>query len=319
MLKKFTIVILFFLIIVVFIQITTAHPSEDEKVIETSHPIDTIDIIEVEEPLDPPPPTKDIEEIMQIILEDELPELLLVSQAYPLEKDLNKGIVQNTVPANKDMYINQHALTALAELFKASQADGIQDLLLTSAYRDIAYQEMLFEKQMNRYRNDHTEDQAYELASQAVAPPGTSEHQTGMAIDFLSTTQYTLTESFEGTPSGQWLLANAYKYGFILRYPKDKTDITGIMYEPWHYRYVGQVHSEYIYMHHLCLEDYLHLLEDEKKVFFTSENGYAYEIYYIDDIQVFDFNTTNIDTNNIVDVSLVGDNSYIVTLSMASY
>ncbi|WP_105614221.1 M15 family metallopeptidase [Vallitalea okinawensis] len=318
MTKRIPFAILFMLIVIVFMQITTAHPSEDEKVIETTHPMETIEVIEVEEPVDTPP-SKDIEGIIQLIIQDELPELLLVSQDYPLQEDLSQGIVVNTVPSNKYMSINQETLDALEELFSASQSFGIQDLLLTSAYRDIAYQEMLFEKQMNRYRGTHTEDQAYALASQAVAPPGTSEHQTGMAVDFLSTTQYTLTESFDGTPSGQWLLENAYRYGFILRYPKDKTDITGIMYEPWHYRYVGQVHSEYIHKHHLCLEDYLHLLENEKRISFITESGNAYEIYYINDIQGFDFNTTNIDTHNIVDVSHIGDDSYIVTLAMASY
>ena len=88
-----------------------------------------------------------------------------------------------------------------------------------------------------------------------MAVPGTSEHQLGLAVDIVDVNQQVLEEEQEDTPTQQWLLANSWKYGFILRYPENKSSITGITYEPWHYRYVGRQAAQEIYSQGICLEE----------------------------------------------------------------
>ena len=90
-----------------------------------------------------------------------------------------------------------------------------------------------------------------------VAYPGTSEHQLGLALDIVDVSYQQLDTEQENTPVQQWLMKNSWKYGFVLRYPADKSDITGIIYEPWHYRYVGKEAAAEIYENKLCLEEYL--------------------------------------------------------------
>ena len=90
------------------------------------------------------------------------------------------------------------------------------------------------------------------MTAQYIAVPGTSEHSLGLAVDLNS-----LEESFEQTAQFKWLIEHCAEYGFILRYPKDKEDITGISYEPWHYRYVGEDHAAKIMEQGLCLEEYV--------------------------------------------------------------
>lgn len=260
--------------------------------------------------------TEEIALLKQRIMNDEIPEVLLISKTSPIQVDFTKNLAENNTPATKMMSINDQVLEALNWLFAGSSAGNITDLIVASSYRDINYQRNLFDREMNLYLNTYSREEAYEKASMAVAPPGTSEHQSGMAIDFLSTKTYRLDSSFDQTPAGIWLMNNAYRYGFILRYPKDKTEITNIMYEPWHYRYVGKVHSEYIHMNHICLEEYLILLQEEKILSFKSESGKTKEVYYIDDIENFDFNLSNIEENNIIGISHVKDNSYIITLEL---
>ncbi|WP_242985367.1 M15 family metallopeptidase [Vallitalea okinawensis] len=261
--------------------------------------------------------TEEIKSLKQRIISDDIPEVLLISKTSPIQVDFTSNLVENDLPATKVISMNDQAQKALNQLFKDSTASNISDLIIASGYRDINYQRNLFNREMNLYTNTYSEEEAYEKASLAVAPPGTSEHQSGMAVDFLSTTTYRLDNSFAQTPAGTWLMDNAYKYGFILRYPEDKTEITNIMYEPWHYRYVGNVHSEYIYTHHMTLEEYLILLQDEKILYIKSENGQTNEVYYIDDIEEFDFNSSNIEEESIIGISRVNDKSYIVTIELA--
>ena len=94
-------------------------------------------------------------------------------------------------------------------------------------------------------------------AARWVAQPGTSEHQTGLALDIVAAGYQILDEEQEDTAEQKWLMENSWKYGFILRYPSEKSDITGIGYEPWHYRYVGKAAAADIYRTGVCLEEYL--------------------------------------------------------------
>ena len=101
------------------------------------------------------------------------------------------------------------------------------------------------------------EDRVEAEAARWVAKPGTSEHQTGLALDIVAAGYQILDEEQEDTAEQKWLMENSWKYGFILRYPSEKSDITGIGYEPWHYRYVGKAAAADIYRTGVCLEEYL--------------------------------------------------------------
>ena len=98
--------------------------------------------------------------------------------------------------------------------------------------------------------------EAYNLASQAVTVPGSSEHQIGLAIDIICDGYSSLDEGFADTKAGKWLADNSYKYGFILRYPLGKEDITSIEFEPWHFRYVGVDAATVMYENGICLEEF---------------------------------------------------------------
>ena len=132
-----------------------------------------------------------------------------------------------------------------------------------SSYRAHEKQVLLFQEEIEKYRmQGYSKAEARKKAATAVAIPGTSEHELGLAMDIVDKSYQLLDAGQENTPTQQWLLVNSYKYGFILRYPKDKSEITGIIYEPWHYRYVGEEAAKYIYEHQLCLEEYLDIFTE---------------------------------------------------------
>ena len=127
-----------------------------------------------------------------------------------------------------------------------------------SGYRNIVLQTQLYENKVSRLTQDgYSRRDAERLAATEVASPGTSEHHTGLAVDIVDAANYNLDETQAQMPAQQWLLENCHRYGFILRYPKDKSNITGIIYEPWHYRYVGSDAAWVIHEQGLCLEEYL--------------------------------------------------------------
>ena len=117
----------------------------------------------------------------------------------------------------------------------------------------------MFNRKINQYKaKGYDDNEAYNIAKTIVAIPGTSEHNLGLAADIVTPSYQTLDEGFAQTEAFRWLSENAADYGFILRYPKGKGDITGIIYEPWHYRYVGQAAAKVITEQGICLEEYLH-------------------------------------------------------------
>ena len=119
-------------------------------------------------------------------------------------------------------------------------------------------QTRLFDEQVKGLQNqgkDYVD--AVAEAKTAVAYPGTSEHQLGLAVDIVSEDYQLLDEKQEETPEYIWLSKNCSKYGFIVRYPNGKTDITGVIYEPWHFRYVGKEAAQEIMSKGICLEEYL--------------------------------------------------------------
>ena len=130
--------------------------------------------------------------------------------------------------------------------------------IVCSAYRTEATQTRLYRNKVARVRASGVpEDRVEAEAARWVAKPGTSEHQTGLALDIVAAGYQILDEEQEDTAEQKWLMENSWKYGFILRYPSEKSDITGIGYEPWHYRYVGKAAAADIYRTGVCLEEYL--------------------------------------------------------------
>ena len=140
----------------------------------------------------------------------------------------------------------------------ARSKDNVRIIAL-SAYRDYDYQMELFENKVQRLQQEkgYSVDKAREEAKTVVAYPGTSEHQLGLALDLVDARHVKLDESQENTAAYKWLYEHCHEYGFIVRYPNGKTDITGIIYEPWHFRYVGVEAATYIMENGITLEEYL--------------------------------------------------------------
>ncbi len=151
------------------------------------------------------------------------------------------------------------AAKALEALYIDMYAAGYTDVSVTSAYRSYADQKYIFDGFLNQNLADgYDYDTALAMVLSDTAAPGTSEHQTGLCCDMHSSPSADAARTqFPTTPAFKWLTDNAWKYGFILRYPEDKVDITGYSYESWHYRFVGRYHAAKIHVMGLCLEEYL--------------------------------------------------------------
>lgn len=159
--------------------------------------------------------------------------------------------------------VDRAAYTPLKDMFAAAEKAGVT-LQMVSPYRSIQKQDRLFTQSVNYYINQgYSESEAIKKANISRTFTGTSEHNTGLGFDILEKGNWTLTEGFDKTAQFKWLMENAENYGFILRYQKDKTDITGIMYEPWHFRYVGTEHAKEINSMGMCLEEYIAYLDGE--------------------------------------------------------
>ena len=165
--------------------------------------------------------------------------LILVNKDHPLDKNfVPEDLVEINEPTGTKVdstYVNRLNKEVYAHFKKMQEAalkEGYQ-IFIDSSYRTYEYQQVLFD--------DLVSKKGLEYTLTSVAKPGCSEHQTGLAIDILFMRDGVLFESFEvDEPEIVWAMNNAYKFGFILRYPKDKEDVTGFMFEPWHYRYVGE-------------------------------------------------------------------------------
>ena len=182
--------------------------------------------------------------------------LLLVNKQHPIPEDYSYTL--GSISGN--MKCDERIIEPLNDMINAANEEGIY-LKVCSPYRDLNRQEYLFKKKMKQYLNTGKSFiDAYREASSVVTVPGASEHEIGLSLDIVSTSHQTLDEKFGETDAGQWLMNNAYKFGFILRYPKGKEDITGIIYEPWHYRYVGREAAEIIYEEKITLEEFIEKL-----------------------------------------------------------
>lgn len=148
----------------------------------------------------------------------------------------------------------------LMDMVTACNAAG-HEYIIDSAYRSFNLQMTMFTNGVrSQMRGGTSRDQAERSMGAATAIPGTSEHQLGLAIDIVDKDYGAHNDAQANTDTQKWLMANSWKYGFILRYQKSKTSITGIIFEPWHYRYVGKQAAKEIYESGMCLEEYLESL-----------------------------------------------------------
>lgn len=199
--------------------------------------------------------------------------LMLLNRQYELPEDFKWDLVYwangNSVDAmylnceehNSVKAVDRAAYGPLKNMFADAEKAGVP-LQLVSAYRSIYLQDKLFTRSVNSYISQgYSEQEAINKANYSRTFSGTSEHNTGLGFDILQKGNFTLSTSFENTGQFRWLMENAENYGFILRYAKDKTTQTGIMYEPWHFRYVGVEHAKEINRLGMCLEEYIDYLE----------------------------------------------------------
>lgn len=174
----------------------------------------------------------------------------------------------NTLPEDYTVALlylpNRHQVDAvcyndLTQMLADCKAAGLKPEVC-SAYRTVEFQKKLFDNKVARVKREgYAPEEVEAVAAMSVARPGTSEHHTGLAVDIIQADYPVLDETQETKPTQQWLLENSWRYGFVLRYPNGKTELTGIIYEPWHYRYVGKEAARIMYEQGLCLEEYLAL------------------------------------------------------------
>lgn len=188
--------------------------------------------------------------------EERLPEdwnLILVNKTHFVPEDYQVELK----PIGSGHQIDARAYDDFKAMIKAAKMDGVY-IYVTSSYRNMKKQTELHEQKIeNLLKEGYSREEAKELAAEVVAIPGTSEHQLGLALDLVSSEYRKLDERQENTRGFRWLKEHCDEYGFILRYPNGKTDITGIIYEPWHFRYVGLEAAKEITEAGITLEEYL--------------------------------------------------------------
>ena len=186
-----------------------------------------------------------------VVVDDEL--LTLVNPWNPLSDDWTVDLVT----LDDGHRVDSRCYEAYMEMINACKAAGYSPVNC-SGYRTQETQQSLYDNKVQRLiSSGMSEDEAKAEAAKAVAIPGTSEHQLGLAVDLVDANMQDLTSAQESTETQKWLMANSWRYGFIHRYPNGKTDITGIIYEPWHYRYVGKDAAQEIFNRDITLEEYL--------------------------------------------------------------
>uniref|UniRef100_UPI0040579C4C M15 family metallopeptidase n=1 Tax=Acetatifactor sp. TaxID=1872090 RepID=UPI0040579C4C len=237
---------------------------------ETSHGMEIIDRYAADDILKS---TEDREKQLAVEEDETDQEASEEYEDYEFSKDdwrlvlINK---QNSIPDDytfelgnitSTMRCDERIIDDLRDMLQAAKDDDV-NLVICSPYRDDARQEYLFNRKITRYMNQGMSFvEAHQLASQAVTVPGASEHQIGLALDIVCDEFSNLVEEFGETDAGIWLAENSYRYGFIVRYPKGKEYITGIEYEPWHFRYVGVEAATVITKNGITLEEFWEELE----------------------------------------------------------
>ena len=226
--------------------------------------------------------------------------LVLINKKYPVHEESIKSDVVNlfTHKELKKGYelldtkieLSEDVARKFSKMIVDARKEGVRHFTINSGFRDFDEQNALYQ----------------EMGSDYALPAGRSEHNLGLSLD-VGSTKMKMNEA----PEGKWLEKNAWKYGFILRYPKDKTAITGIQYEPWHIRYVGLPHSVIMEEKNFSLEEYLDFLKKQKSIS-TNINGEKYEISYY---PVTKNTTIHVPTNFRYEISGNNMDGVIVTVN----
>ena len=173
--------------------------------------------------------------------------LILVNAEHPVPEDYSVTLKE----LRNDQWVDERIYPELQQMFDDARAEGIYPLI-NESYRSAERQQEILDNYIAAYEAEGlSTEEAQQRALEVVAKPGTSEHQLGLALDII--VEY----EEDSTVTWQWLKENCWRYGFILRYPEDKTEITGISYEPWHFRYVGAEAAQQITERGITLEEYL--------------------------------------------------------------
>lgn len=184
--------------------------------------------------------------------------IILVNPWNTVPEDYDPTLVE--IPsglATQGVLVSQECYDALIAMLEACNADTPRAVVV-SGHRTHAYQEKLYKNKVSRVQAEgYSYEEALVEAAKVVAIPGTSEHQLGLAVDIVDSRSYSLTDYQATLPAQKWLMEHCWEFGFILRYPDDKTNVTGIIYEPWHYRYVGLELAKELYDAGLTLEEYI--------------------------------------------------------------
>lgn len=179
--------------------------------------------------------------------------LILVNKQHPIPDDYD--YILGTIKGN--MQCDERIIDALLMMMQQAQYEDIE-LVIISPYRDLNQQELLFTRKMNSYmRSGMSYLEAYKRTAHTVTVPGTSEHEIGLALDITSKDYKTLNAGFADTEAGRWLAEHCYEFGFVLRYPLGKEYITGIEFEPWHFRYVGREAAKIMKEEQIVLEEFV--------------------------------------------------------------
>lgn len=188
-------------------------------------------------------------------------ELILINPWHLLPEDYEADLEHVEYGHSMDACAAEHLRDMLSDCREAGNSP-----LICSSYRDRHKQEILFDNDVRRFMyRGYSEEEAREETARNVAVPGSSEHEAGLAVDIVYLRRQVLDESQELNETQQWLMEHCWEYGFILRYPRDKQEITGITYEPWHYRYVGYEAAREIMSRGICLEEYLGVVDAGSK------------------------------------------------------
>ena len=186
-------------------------------------------------------------------------DLLLVNKQIKLAPNYvpeNLTDITYTRTDRKKERMVDYAEKALCAFLEEAYSYGYTDVTVTSGYRSYGTQDWLFNYYVeNEMKSGKNREQAEIAAASYSARPGTSEHQSGLCVDMHNLPA--ADQAFGKTEAGRWMAANAHRFGFILRFPQGKEEITGYSYEPWHFRFVGLQHAEKIYKENLCLEEYM--------------------------------------------------------------
>lgn len=216
--------------------------------------------------------------------------LILVNAAHPLAQDyVGAGqmvVIPQNDPAKRFVLRDGPAqfldvcYNALDRMYAAAAKAGLKDYVVTSSYRSIEEQTELFNRRVAEYlAQGYSEENAEKEVLKSAAKPGNSEHHTGYSVD-MSVMEDGRQIGFEGTSAQLWVGDNCYDYGFIWRYPPNKTEITGVMNEPWHFRYVGLPHSVLMRDKGMVLEEYIGFLQEERELRVAADGNF-YRVYYV--------------------------------------